>query len=65
MQTSDHTPAFWFGNLLLGMALVMLLFLGSLWEIMGSWSMGLWMLLAGAGFYLVTRGKGPSAPTLD
>ena len=65
MSSTAHSPGFWFGNILLGLSLVMLIFLGPLWEIMGSWAMGLWMLLAGAGFYLITRDKGPTSPYPD
>jgi hypothetical protein len=57
---NKHPPSFWLGNALLGLSLVLLLFLGSLWEIMGSLAMGLWMVLAGVGMYLVTRDKGPT-----
>jgi hypothetical protein len=55
-----HPPSFWIGNTLLGLSMVMLIFLGSLWEILGSLAMGLWMVVAGVGMYLVTRDKGPS-----
>lgn len=60
-----HPTSFWIGNALLGVALLMLIFLGRLWEMMGSLAMGLWMVLAGAGMYLVTRDKGPSSNMPD
>jgi hypothetical protein len=60
MNDPHHTPTFWLGNALLGLALVMLLFVDSLWARFGSWALGLWMLLAGIGMYLITRDKGPS-----
>jgi hypothetical protein len=65
MNNPNHTPAFWLGNVLLGISLVMLIFQGSLWEILGSWAMGLWMLLSGAGMYLITKDKGPSSNLPD
>ena len=56
----NHPPSFWIGNALLGLSMVLLIFLGSLWEILGALAMGLWMVVAGVGMYLVTRDKGPS-----
>lgn len=56
----NHPPSFWLGNALLGLSLVMLIFLGSLWEMLGPLAMGLWMAVAGVGMYLVTKDKGPS-----
>jgi len=52
-----HSVNFWIGNLLLGLALVSLFFLGRLWELMGVWAMGLWMVLAGAGVYFLMTDK--------
>jgi hypothetical protein len=61
-----HNPAtFWLGNALLGLSLVMLIFLGNLWEAFGVWAMVLWMGLAGTGMYLVTKDKGPSSNMPD
>jgi len=60
-----HPPSFWLGNAFLGLSLVLLIFLGSLWEIMGSLAMVLWMILAGVGMYLVTRDQGPSSNLPD
>lgn len=56
----NHPPSFWIGNALLGLSMVLLIFLGSLWEILGALAMGLWTVVAGVGMYLVTRDKGPS-----
>lgn len=42
-----HGPEFWIGNALLGLSLIMLIFLGALWEALGVWAMMLWMILAG------------------
>ena len=65
MNDPQHPASFWLGNALLGLALVMLIFLGSLWESLGVWAMALWMGLAGAGMYLVTKDKGPSSNMPD
>jgi uncharacterized membrane protein len=56
-----HRRDFWIGNALLGVSLVMLIFLGALWEALGVWAMMLWMVLAGLGMYFVTKDKGPGA----
>ena len=53
---------FWIGNGLLGLSLVALLFMGSLWEYLGSGAMMLWMVMAGVGMYLVTRDGGSNMP---
>jgi hypothetical protein len=60
-----HGPEFWIGNALLGLSLIMLIFLGALWEALGVWAMMLWMVLAGAGMYFVTRDKGPGSNLPD
>jgi len=61
----QHTTSFWLGNALLGVSLLMLIFLGGLWEALGAWTMALWMGLAGAGMYLVMKDKGPSSNMPD
>ena len=57
MDDPGHGRNFWIGNALLGLALVILFFLGHLWESLGVWAMGLWMLLAAAGIYLLMTDK--------
>jgi hypothetical protein len=57
MQASEHKRGFILGNILLGISLVLLLFMGSLWEYLGAWAMGLWMILAGIGMYFVMGDK--------
>jgi len=42
----------WLGNVLLGISLVMLIFLGSLWQALGAWAMVVWMSLAGMGWQI-------------
>lgn len=65
MSDSKHKSTFWLGNTLLGVALMMLLFLDTLWQNLGSWAMGVWMLLAGGGMYLITKDKGPGSNMPD
>lgn len=60
-----HSTAFWIGNGLLAVALFMLIFLGRMWDLFGIMTMVLWMALAGAGMYLITRDKGPSSNMPD
>ncbi len=59
----DHEkqgPYFWWGNGILALAMLLLLFMGSLWEKMGVMAMVLWVVLAGIGAYLVM--KKPDTP---
>ena len=65
VKDTQHTPHFWLGNALLGVSLVMLIFLGGLWEALGVWAMVLWMGLAGTGMYLITKDKGPTSNMPD
>lgn len=60
-----HGRDFWIGNVLLGLSLVLLLFLGRLWEHLGAGAMVLWMILAAAGMYFVTKDKGPGSNMPD
>jgi hypothetical protein len=60
-----HSSTFWIGNALLAVSLVMLIFLGALWELMGSLAMVIWMGFAGVGMYLITRDKGPASNMPD
>jgi len=55
----DNRRNFWLGNGLLAVALVMMFFLGSLWEQLGGLAMLLWMAIAGAGMYFLMQDKGP------
>jgi hypothetical protein len=57
MSRPNRSPNFWIGNLLLGLALFMLLFMRSLSETLGAWATALWMAVAGTGFYYVTKDK--------
>ncbi len=60
MQQPDQSTNFWLGNVVLGAAFVVLLALGTLWEWLGVWALGLWIALVAVGVYLLTRGKGGS-----
>jgi hypothetical protein len=60
-----HGRDFWIGNALLGLSLVMLMLLGSVWDALGVWAMALWMILAGLGMYFLTKDKGPSSNMPD
>lgn len=64
MMNDDNqapTPKFWMGNAILAVALLMLLFIGKLWESMGVGAMVLWVLVVALGVYLLMNDKdGPS-----
>lgn len=57
MQDSKTKRGFIAGNIILGVALVMLLFIDQLWSALGGWALGAWMVLAGVGMYLVMGDK--------
>ena len=59
MNEPGRGPHFWIGNVLLGLALGVMMFMGSLWPLLGSLTMVLWMALVGVGVYLITRDRGP------
>ncbi|HRH81718.1 MAG TPA: hypothetical protein PLW81_11795 [Thiobacillaceae bacterium] len=65
MNNAKRSPKFWLGNALLAVSLILLFFLGSLWSMLGNWAMGLWMILAGVGMYLVTTDSGASSSMPD
>lgn len=60
MNEQEHSKNFWLGNAILAVALLVLLFMGSLWEIMGIAAMVLWTALVVAGVYLLMSDKGQS-----
>jgi hypothetical protein len=55
MWEPPKSPTFWLGNVIMIIAMVVLLFIGKLWETMGVGAMVLWVLLAGAGAYLLMQ----------
>lgn len=61
MNDEEFGPKFWLANGILAVAMLMLLFMGRLWELMGPAAMVLWIALAGTGAYLLMY-KGPKNP---
>jgi hypothetical protein len=57
MQDNKQKRGFIAGNILLGGALIMLMFIDQLWAAWGGWALGAWMVLAGLGMYLVMSDK--------
>ena len=57
MNDSEKSVKFWLGNAVLAVAMAMLLFMGRLWEIMGSSAMGLWIAVVAAGTWLLLSDK--------
>jgi len=60
MNEPEFTKTFWLGNGILAVAMVVLLFMGRLWEIMGVSAMVLWTALVITGVYLLMKDKGGS-----
>ncbi len=56
---NDEGPSrnFMIGNALMAVALIMLLYIGALWESMGPAAMGLWIAVAGAGTFFLMKDK--------
>ncbi len=57
MSQEDQKRNFMIGNALLAVCLLMIFFLGPLWEQLGPVTMLVWAGLAGAGMYLVMKDK--------
>jgi hypothetical protein len=53
MNDKEFGPNFWLGNGILAVALIMLLFMGSMWETFGPIAMVLWTAVVAFGVYLV------------
>ncbi len=63
MQEPEHGPNFVMGNIILTVCVVMLLYMGSLWEYLGAGALVLWMVLAGVGMYFIMGQKSnPNLP---
>lgn len=58
MNEPEHSNNFWLGNVILAVAMVVLLFMGKLWAIMGAATMVLWTALVIVGVYLLMKDKG-------
>ena len=62
-MNEEKSRRFWLGNAILGLALVVLLFMGRLAEWLGLWAMVLWTVLAIAGAYLLMTDRNtPQSP---
>lgn len=66
MRPRDNGPrtSFILGNVILAVAALMLLFFGTLWERLGVWALGIWMVMAVLGVYFISRDDGapPAGP---
>jgi hypothetical protein len=63
MNEPEHSKNFWLGNGILAVALLVLLFMGRLWEAMGIGAMVLWTALVVVGVFLLMKDKGgPAGP---
>ena len=63
MQDQGPKLSFWIGNGILAVAMLLLLFMGRLWEHMGAAAMGLWIALVIAGVYMLLKDNGsPNMP---
>lgn len=60
MNEEKPGTKFWIGNGILALALLMLLFMGQLWQSLGAVAMALWVVLVGIGAYLLLNDKGES-----
>ncbi len=58
MNDEKPTTKFWLGNGLMALAMLLLLFMGRLWEVMGAGAMVLWGVLVAAGVTLLMSDKG-------
>ena len=57
MQEPERGPNFVLGNVILSICVVMLMFMGSLWQYLGAGALVLWMVLAAAGMYFIMGEK--------
>ena len=57
MNKSKQSMNFWLGNGILAVALLLVLFMGRLWEVMGRGAMVLWIVLVVAGVYFLMKDK--------
>lgn len=65
LSTGKRSRNFWIGNLVLGVAMLTLLFMGPLSEALGIWAAVLWMVLAAVGMALVMSDKSDEPPAPD
>ena len=57
MNDEKPTNKFWLGNGIMALAMLLLLFMGRLWEVMGAGAMVLWGVLVAAGVTLLMSDK--------
>jgi hypothetical protein len=63
MNAPKRPPAFWIGNGILAVAMLMLFYMGPLSDALGIWAAVLWMVVAGVGMALLLSDKSePPAP---
>lgn len=65
MSDSKQSMNFWLGNGILAVALLLVLFMGTLWELLGRGAMVLWIVLVVAGVYFLMKDKDESPKTPD
>ena len=59
-MNDDKSAAFWLGNGILAVALLMLLYMNTLWEMLGGVAMLLWIGVVAVGVYfLMQKGDRP------
>ncbi len=58
MNNFETSHRFILGNVVLGLALLLLIFLDPVSEVLGSLAMALWIGLVGLGVYLLSGGHG-------
>ncbi len=58
MNRFETNNRFILGNVVLGLALLLLVFLDPVSEVLGSLAMALWIALVGVGVYLLSGGQG-------
>lgn len=57
MDPTNNPYKFWFGNAILAVALLALLYMDQLWHRFGVWAMTAWIVLVVIGAYLVTSAR--------
>ncbi len=63
MQEPERGPNFVVGNIILAIALVMLFYMGALWQYLGAGALVLWAVVAGVGMYfIVSEKRNPKLP---
>lgn len=56
MGDPENSNNFLIGNVILGIALLLLLFMGRVWEVLGLGAMVIWIALVIAGVYFLMQG---------